>query len=144
MPHKNKPKKGKQKTKRFVRIVEAIVSDSKGRVLVLKRSKNNSIYVGKWQFPGGKAWVGESAKRALEREVFEETGCRCVSLKQIKKLTFSEQFRGRVSVVELVSFSCKLKGTICLSRDHCDYKFVKGDGFLKRILAPISKKVFFD
>ncbi|VVB74288.1 RNA pyrophosphohydrolase [uncultured archaeon] len=144
MPHKNKPKKGKQKNKRFVRIVEAIVSDSKGRVLVLKRSKNNSIYVGKWQFPGGKAWARESAEKAIKREVFEETGCRCISLKQIKKLTFSEHFRGSVSVVELVSFSCKLKGTICLSKDHCEYKFVKGDGFLKRILAPISKKVFFD
>jgi len=144
MTHKNKPKKGKQRTKRFVRIVEAIVSDSKGRVLVLKRSKSNSIYVGKWQFPGGKAWVKESAEKAIKREVFEETGCKCVSLKQIKKLTFSEQFKGRVSVVELVSFSCKLKGKIQLSRDHCEYKFMKSNGLLKRILAPISKKVFFD
>ncbi len=137
-------KKAKPKAKRFVRIVEAVVSDSRGRVLVLKRSGNNTIYVGKWQFPGGKARVGEGAKQAIKREVFEETNCECVSLKQIKRLTFSEYFRGRVSVVELVSFSCKLKGTICLSKDHCEYKFMKSNGPLKRILAPISKKVFFD
>jgi len=143
MQAKKKVKKSR-KSKRFVLIVEAIVSDPKGRVLVLKRSKNNTIYVGKWQFPGGKGESGESARTAIKREVFEETGCKCASLKQIKKVTFSEYFRGQTSTVELVSFSCKLKGRITLSEDHCAYKFVKGNGILKRILAPISRKVFFD
>ena len=42
-----------------VMIVEALITDSKGRILLLKRSSLNKYYVGKWQLPGGKVEFGE-------------------------------------------------------------------------------------
>ena len=141
---KSKKKSSHKSTKRVsVRIVEAIIKDSKGGVLVLKRSPVNTIYVGKWQLPGGKAEGRESALHAIKREIKEETGCRSSKVQVVKKLVFSEWFRKKYTRVELVIFSCKISGKICLSEDHVDYKFVKANGLLKRVLAPISQKALF-
>jgi 8-oxo-dGTP diphosphatase len=139
-------KKGSRKKKslvRFVRIVEVLAKDSKGRFLVLKRSNHNSLYIGKWQFPGGKAKKNESAVSAIRREVFEETGCKCSGLKLVKKIVFSEEFRGKESVVELNIFSCRIKRFVCLSSAHSSFKFINSSNVISGVLAPISKKVFF-
>lgn len=142
----NTPKKVKKKGLNPKRIIisEAIVKDFSGKILLLKRSRANSLYVGKWQFPGGKAEAGENARQAITREILEETGCNCFSLKLLKKLTFSEIFRGKKTTVELNTFSCKLKGKIVLSKDHSKHKFVKASKSIEKILAPISKKALFE
>ncbi|MFA6268987.1 MAG: NUDIX hydrolase [archaeon] len=144
MGHKTKVKVKRSSNKRFVRIVEAVIKDSKGRVLLLQRSTNNSTYVGKWQLPGGKAHKKESAIHAINREVFEETGRKCVVVDLLKEITFSEKFKGEESTVELSIFSCKVKGSIILSKDHCKHKFVRASKLIKKILAPVSKKALFD
>jgi len=144
MSAKFSKKKGDSKAKSSVKIVEAIVKDSRGRVLLLKRSGNNSLYVGKWQLPGGKAEGKETANQAIRRELFEETGCMCSSLSVLKKVTFSELFRGKKSTVELTIFFCKTKGKVYLSKEHSDFKFVNSSRILKSILAPISQRAFFD
>lgn len=137
---KNRKRRVFRKKKSVVRLVEAIVKDSKGRVLILKRSRNNTIYVGKWQLPGGKVERGESPLRAVKREVNEELGCNCSILKAERKLVFSSFFRKKRSVVELTIFSCKILGKVCLSRDHSTFKFVKPDSLQRHLLAPITKK----
>ena len=140
------PKKSRAKKKRFskkVLIVEGIIFTPKG-VLLLKRSSKNSLYIDKWQFPGGKAKKGESSLGALKREVFEETGCKCSSPRLLKKITFSEVFLGRETVVSLSVFSCRLKkGNFCLSRDHSKFKFVKKSKILPSSLTPVSKISLF-
>jgi len=142
--HKKKKRKPVSKKKRFVRIVEAIIKDARGRILILKRSTNNSIYVGKWQLPGGKAEKGETALQTANRELLEELGCKCFSFKLLKKIIFTEMFKGSKSTVELSIFSCKMKGSILLSKDHTIYKFVNSARIEKRLLAPVSKKALFD
>lgn len=136
--------KTKHKKKSFVRIVEAIIKDSKGNILLLKRSGVNSIYVGKWQLPGGKAWKGESAKSAIKREVLEETNCKCSKVELLKSVVFTEKFNGTVSTVELNIFSCAVKGCIVLSKDHTKYRFARSSKIMHNFLAPISKKALFD
>ena len=133
--------KGKPKC---VSIVEALVFDPKGNLLLLKRSKSNSLYIGKWQLPGGKVEPKESIKRAIKREIKEETGCACNSIKLKKKVKFVEKFRGKVSTVCLSVFVCKLKGDIILSEDHCEKKFVDITTVSRSSLAPVSKKAIFD
>lgn len=49
--------------------VYAVVSDPKGRILLLKRREPKI-----WEFPGGGVEWGESPERAVRREVEEETG----------------------------------------------------------------------
>ena len=62
----------KDKLKNF-EIVEALIHNNKGEILLLKRSKKNSVWVNKWQLPGGKLEEGESSIKAIKREIFEET-----------------------------------------------------------------------
>lgn len=45
--------------------------------------KTRGPYAGKFDLPGGKLEEGETLDEALEREVFEETGCRMLSREQL-------------------------------------------------------------
>jgi len=53
--------------------VKAIICDSAGRCLLIRRSQANQHFVGKWEWPGGKVDAGEDLSAALTREVREET-----------------------------------------------------------------------
>lgn len=54
--------------------VKAIVLNDAGQCLLLRRSAANRSFVGCWEWPGGKADVGEAFVATLLREVREETG----------------------------------------------------------------------
>lgn len=49
--------------------VSAVIRDGEGRVLLQRRTDNDL-----WGLPGGAVEFGESVRRALAREVLEETG----------------------------------------------------------------------
>jgi len=46
-----------------------------GQILLARRGRHKHL-AGKWEFPGGKVEMGESAESALERELSEELGIR--------------------------------------------------------------------
>ena len=54
-------------------VAAGILCDSKGRVLIAERV-GGGPFNGMWEFPGGKIGPGESAERALSRELAEELG----------------------------------------------------------------------
>ncbi len=54
-------------------VAAGILCDSKGRVLIAERL-GGGPFNGLWEFPGGKIGPGESAERALSRELAEELG----------------------------------------------------------------------
>ncbi len=51
------------------------VYDGRGRLLLTRRAKGKS-FAGTWENSGGAAQVGETSRRAIARELFEETGIR--------------------------------------------------------------------
>ena len=58
-----------------VHVAAAAIFDDRGRVLVSRRPAH--VHQGDlWEFPGGKLEAGESAERALRRELYEELGIR--------------------------------------------------------------------
>jgi ADP-ribose pyrophosphatase YjhB (NUDIX family) len=60
------------KANSIVPAVSAIVPDSKGGILLIRRTDNNY-----WSIPGGGVEPGESVSQAAIREVKEETGIEC-------------------------------------------------------------------
>lgn len=57
-----------------IRCVGAIITDSQGRLLLIKRGHEPEA--GRWSLPGGRVKTGESDSQAVMREVGEETGLR--------------------------------------------------------------------
>ena len=54
-------------------VAAGILCDERGRVLIAERL-DDGPFKGLWEFPGGKLAPGESAERALSRELAEELG----------------------------------------------------------------------
>ena len=124
-------------------IVEAIVTNEKGQILLLKRSENNTFFCGQWQLPGGKVEFGEKVRDGIKREIMEETGCKCKDLKIIKVYSFEKAFNGFKGSLFLMVFNCKLDGKLKLSADHTESKFFDLNKIDKSALTPISKKSIF-
>lgn len=126
-----------------ISIVEAVVQNAKGEVLLLKRSRRNSFFVGKWQLPGGKVEFGENVDKAIKREIIEETGCSCTKLRPGKVYSLSAPFGRSYATVFLMVFYCRIRDDVCLSRDHSDAKFFPIREIKKSSLTPVSRKALF-
>ncbi|MEK6959213.1 MAG: NUDIX hydrolase [archaeon] len=127
-----------------VYLVEAIIRDKEGKILLLKRSNKNRLFVGNWQLPGGKLEKNESTRSAIKRELKEELGGTCSFLKPEKFFSFSSDFTGVSSTVSLAVFSCSISPDLKLSIDHSDARFFSLAEIRQLSLTPISKKSIFD
>jgi 8-oxo-dGTP diphosphatase len=132
-----------KKPKRFS-IVEVIISNYKGEILLLKRSDKNSIWVNKWQLPGGKVEKNESSLKAIKREIREETSFLCPKLAVDKFFCFKHTFKGKNECVSLRVYSCNsMKNEPVLSKDHSSFKFVNPTKIKKSSLTEISRISIF-
>jgi len=126
-----------------IAIVEAIIKDSSGRILLMKRSKNNKFFVNRWQLPGGKVDFGENVQKAIKREIKEETGLTTSELKLEKIYSVNKPYglKGRFA---LLIYSAEAKGKLILSSDHTQYKYSKLSDIKKSQLTLNSRKALFD
>lgn len=67
--------------------VGIILGPSKDKVLVARRNSKD-IHLGKWEFPGGKINLDESAEDALKRELDEELGITVLSFEPFESVKF--------------------------------------------------------
>jgi len=130
----------KNKVLKSISVVDAIIKNKEGKVLLLKRSKSNKFYIGKWQLPGGKVEFGEDIQKAIKREIYEETGKKYSSLRLDKVFSLTEMFDGDKYNVFLMVFAGEFKGKISLSSEHSEAKFFSMGQIKKLKLAPLSKK----
>jgi 8-oxo-dGTP pyrophosphatase MutT (NUDIX family) len=77
--------------------VAAVIHDEAGRLLLQEK------HDGSWSLPAGAIEPGERPEAAIEREVLEETGLRCVSSKVLSVLGGSE-FRYTYSNGDFVEY----------------------------------------
>jgi 8-oxo-dGTP diphosphatase len=127
-----------------VSVVEAIIKNSKGEILLLKRSKKNKHYVGKWQLPGGKVEFGEKINLAIKRELFEEVGIKFKKVNLSKVFSLESNFKNNsVKTIFLMVFETNFFGKIKLGEDHTKFKFVSLNKINKKSLTLISKKSIF-
>ena len=111
-------------------VLTGILKDNE-KLLVVKRSENDDLYPGAWEFPGGHLEKGETLKEGLKRELFEEIG-------------FNDNFEPIIThyydkvkekngelvhdleidfIVNVDSSTLEIK----LSGEHCDYAWVTKD-----------------
>jgi len=96
--------------------VKALIRDAAGRLLLLKDARSHW-----WDLPGGHVHGGETLEEAIEREVFEETGLRVLSMKEFGT---SELKLGREERV--VSFyEVQASGDVAVSHEHKGFEWVE-------------------
>jgi ADP-ribose pyrophosphatase YjhB (NUDIX family) len=117
---------------------KAFVINSKKQLLILKR-KEEQVYVGYWDVPGGKLDDEDDLLAAISREIKEETGLKLVKI--ILTLS-SSKFIGNLApdkpLVLRNIYLCSAKGKIKLSPEHSEYKWEE-IGNLKRYKFPEDK-----
>ena len=64
-------------------VVCAVIVNHDGELLCCQRNSASSL-AGKWEFPGGKIELNESAEEALKREIIEELEVRISILKPLE------------------------------------------------------------
>jgi 8-oxo-dGTP pyrophosphatase MutT (NUDIX family) len=108
----------------MVPAVSAIVPDSDGRILLIRRTDNNY-----WSIPGGGVEPGESVSQAAAREVMEETGIRCKVTRLVGIYSDPNHVAayddGEVRQEFSICFITQmLGGTVATSRESSEVRFV--------------------
>lgn len=119
-----------------------IVND--GKVLVLREAETDvASVVGTYQLPGGRLQMGESFFDALSREVQEETS---LAIEAVRPLTVSQWTpvvqNQRWQVVGFF-YECKItSGSVQLSEEHDDYKWISPNEYAQLEISPGERPVF--
>lgn len=88
--------------------VGAFILNSQGQVLLMHRPKSIAAHrttTGMWSVPGGAIDFGESAEKAIKREVYEELGVK-INIKNF--ISYSDQVLGDAHWISL-HFLCQIK-----------------------------------
>jgi 8-oxo-dGTP diphosphatase len=104
--------------------VRVLLTDSDGKILILKRSTNSKTNPGKWELPGGKVNQDESFDHALIREVYEETKLK-IELDHV--IGASEQNLHIIRAVHIIMSGKIIEGELTLSSEHEGYAWVLMD-----------------
>ena len=97
------------------------------KILVIKRSAKEDVFEQLWDIPGGRMSFGEMPKEALTREIKEETGLTVNILNPFTVWSFmaSED----TQVVGITMLADYVSGTVSLSEEHTEYKWIYPEEF---------------
>lgn len=105
-------------------VVKGIVIDAEsGKLLLLKRSAEDSICPNEWENVGGSVESGESLEEALHREIMEEAGIEVA----IGDLAYVIQLDIEGPMLIVVYFCKPRSKDVILSSEHSDWQWVDKD-----------------
>ena len=116
---------------RFNFCVAAVIENSAGEILLIKRSPTN-FPENVWDVAGGRVEQFENPFDALQREVEEETGI--TEFKIVKTLCDFHFYQDNEEFLDMIgiAFWCKTKQTkIKLSEEHVAYRWLQPEEALK-------------
>lgn len=128
-------------------IVSAIIENSKGEILIGKKSSNRGVYLDAWHIPGGGINGGERIEEGLKREVKEETG---LEITEIEPIIFSDDIttklkNGKSEEIHMIflDFKCKSKTDNYIPSDDLEtLKWISKSEIKNYNLTPPGKKLF--
>ena len=108
-------------------VLTGILKDD-NELLIVKRSENDNLYPGAWEFPGGHLENGETLKDGLKRELFEEIGFNTDFEPIITHYYDEIKEKNNELIHDLeIDFIINVKKedvNVVLSSEHCDFKWV--------------------
>lgn len=103
--------------------VVAVIKNSEGKFLVLKRRDDEIAYPGLYTFPGGKMEGDETVEEALAREALEEAGLRLLPGKILLK--DKSVIRPDGQSAKFFSYLCWAEHyNVTISKDFTDFAWV--------------------
>ena len=97
-----------------------------GRLLVVKKSKNELFLSGYYEMPGGKVEFGESTEDALLREVKEETSLRIKIIKPYSTFSYLSNNNQRHTIdIQFLTELTDNPDNIKLSSEHDEFKWIE-------------------
>lgn len=110
----------------------AVITDRRGRLLLLRRPASSEYNPGRWEFPGGRIGPGEGVSDALVRETREETG---LEVEPGRLLGAGEQERAEGRVVHLIMSAAASGQEVTLSEEHDASRWVTPKGLAELPLS---------
>ncbi|GAB4158953.1 MAG: (deoxy)nucleoside triphosphate pyrophosphohydrolase [Candidatus Dojkabacteria bacterium] len=108
---------------------KALIINEEGKLLIIKRHKNNTVSL-LWDLPGGRIDHGESLDKGLERELIEETKLELISIEKVINIsTFTQKVNRSIQVIRII-YLCRAKGNVELSEEHSESKWINPGEYL--------------
>lgn len=126
--------------------VGAIIFNPENEILLCKSHKWDNKYI----IPGGHIELGEKMKKALEREIFEETGLEIydIQLISIKESVYDKSFHEKKHFI-FIDYICKTDSfKVTLNEEAQEYEWVDLNdidnyelgGFVESLLMKLKDK----
>lgn len=110
-----------------------------GRALLVRRSLDDELAAGAFEYPGGKLQFGEGLHDGLKREIREETGLAVSVGPLLYASTFEANPRRQVVVL---AYRCRpLSEQVILSEEHGEYRWAPAEE-LRELLPPPLRRDF--
>mgnify|MGYP000156122761 CR=1 FL=1 len=109
----------------MIRVSCAIIVNAKKKVLVTQRSALMPLPL-KWEFPGGKIEVGETAEACLIREIKEELNIEILITGSLPPNDHQYPYK----LIRLIPFICQQKDGEIILKEHADYKWLDAKDLL--------------
>ena len=100
-----------------VRVAAAVI-EKDGKILIAERAYGKQA--GLWEFPGGKLEEGESAEKAIVREIFEEFDVKI----RVKRFLCRVEHHYEVFDLNMDCFICEIIEGDLVLHDHSAYAFI--------------------
>ncbi len=102
--------------------VRALIEDSKGRVLILRRSGTEHGHGG-WCLPGGKIDYGQTIEDALALEIVEETSLQLLSAEFFFFQNSLPLHPGGMHCINFY-FHCRVSGSIRINDESSEFTWI--------------------
>ena len=111
--------------------VTAAILVKDGKILIAKR-KPEEKQPDKWEFPGGKIEIGESAQECLKREMQEEFGIDV----RVGKFLGESIYHYPHESIRLLAYLAEWQAGDLALKDHADYAWTQSDRLAEFDFAP--------